>query len=114
MAEPTFAGVTLKNASPIDTRQIGSLVLEWTFECMTNDYTTHITGLLSHSGHTTRTLLLSGKQSVQSTHGLETFVVNGVTHTSTCAILGAVRIEEVPGTGAGWWRYTVTIVKDTT
>jgi hypothetical protein len=114
MAEPSFAGVTLKNASPIDVKQIGSLDYEWTFECMTNDYATHITGLLGYSGHTTKTLLLSGKMSVQSSVALQTFVVNGVTHTSKCAILGPVRIREVSGTAVTWWLYTVTIVRDTT
>jgi len=109
MVTVTFDSVELMNPSPVRKTVVGSLGLEVTFTCLTDDYT-DISSLLAKSGHTSKTVLLSGKTSVQSTGTVGTLSIGSDSYTK-CSINGPVQVEEVSPV---WWRYTVSFVQDTT
>lgn len=110
MTTITFDGTKLYTRA-VRKRKIGTIVYEWTFDCITDD-SANIDAIVAKAGICTVTTLLSGKTSVQTTGTSGTLVIDTESYTE-CAIKDPITVQELPGSQLGYWTYTVTIVRDT-
>jgi hypothetical protein len=114
MAGGTFDSVALYDAEILDIDQIGTttiLKFECRVRCVTETYSNY-TALVAKAGIINKTVLYSGKTSVQTVGGTKgSLVLNGVTYTN--CYIESISAAEAPQSNLGAWNFTVSFVKDT-
>lgn len=112
MIEIKFDGAELRNPVPLMPKE-HKHKFELRFECRTDDYE-DILEIISRAGKSTAHPLLSGKTKIQTTGTVGDLEISGYDASidgtyEKCVIIGDVDVEEIPGTGGTWWKYTFTI-----
>jgi hypothetical protein len=107
---------TTFDSVPIQVRQITNMkieasdVFEVTFDCVTTSLTL-ITNLTAKAGTVTKTRLIGGKMSVQTTGTKGTLVINGTSYTN--CVIDSVVIREAPDSLLGVYYYTISFSRET-
>jgi hypothetical protein len=108
----TFDSTTLQNVAPLNPIVIGSgTSFEITVQCATEDYA-DITAIQGKAGVANKNVLVGGKTHIQTTGTKGTLVLGPLTVTN-CVIMDGVKVEEIPGNGGLWWKYSMTFAQDT-
>jgi len=103
--------VVLVNPSPQKPKITNSEVFEIVIDCLTDNYA-DITAIKAKVGIANKSVLVSGKTSIQTTGTKGILVIPSGTYTN-CVIMEPIQVEEVEGTAATWWKYRVSFAQDT-
>lgn len=113
MGSVVFDGTTMKSREVTRLYLLGSsgdIAMEATVTCRTTAYSVY-TDMVAKAGYCNKTVLLSGKVSVQSTGTAGTLVINGSSY-SDCYIEN-LSAAETPESLFSVWDFTVSFVRDT-
>ena len=103
--------VTLVNPSPQKPKVTNTEVFEIVIDCLTDNYA-DITAIKAKAGIANKTVLVSGRTSIQTTGTKGPLIIPSGTYTN-CVIVEPIQVEEVEGTAAKWWKYRVSFAQDT-
>ena len=113
MGSVVFDGTTMKSREVTRLYILGSsvdLAMEAAVTCRTTAYSVY-TDMVAKAGYCNKTILLSGKVSVQSTGTSGTLVINGSSY-SKCYIEN-ISAAETPDSLFSVWDFTVNFVRET-
>jgi len=110
MTTNTFDGTEIQVRQLLDFHKEGSDAFEVTFDCVTTDLT-KITALTAKMGTVTKSRLIDGRMSVQTTGTKGTLVLNGTSYTN--CVITDIRVKELFGTRFGGYSYTISFARET-
>jgi hypothetical protein len=106
----TFNGLPITSRQVLSERRESTKVYEVTLDCVTNTYS-EITNLAALVGEVTKTRLISGYISIQTTGTKATLVINGTSHTN--CVIDSLTIKEADQSLLGVWYYTISFAQET-
>jgi hypothetical protein len=106
----TFNGVAIQSRQITRERIEGNKVFEVTLDCITDTYS-DITSLSTLMGAVTKSRLISGFTSIQTTGTKATLIINGTSYTN--CVIDSLEVREVPNTLLGVWSYTISFARET-